>query len=369
MISPQIKRLYQSVIIVVVVGFFIFLSTANIIVINNSDFSIYNSGWNGCSNLAMKSFQAGVFQPTFRYNHSSFTPVQQSFEDVFLDAESSCLFIIGPQTLFTASEIKYVDDFVSRGGLLFLADDFGSGNSLLQGLNTTSRFSNKLLLDLSFEKNASFVAISNFSDQSRFRFTDFGFLLLNYPSSLIVSKNATVVFSSSELSWLDSNGNGKRDSDELGGPFPVLSVESYGDGEIVLLSDPSLLINGMAEFGDNKKVQMKLFDFLLVGRSTVVFDESHRDFLIPFQISYLFTSQLSVGYKIAILLLVVFIFMFLFTSLPKNIFALVYALIHKKSVEYQSYSDDELVDMICKKHPSWNKNKVKFIVQRLNSNG
>jgi hypothetical protein len=368
-ISLQIKRLYQSVVIVAVVGFFIFLSTANVVVINNSDCSIYNSGWNGCSTLAMKSFQAGVFQPTFRYNHSSFTPVQQSFEDVFVVAEQSCLFIIGPQKDFSDSEIRYVDDFISKGGMLFLADDFGSANSLLQGLNTSSRFSNKLLLDLSFEKNASFVAVSNFSDQSRFSFTDIDFLLLNYPSSLIISKNATVVFSSSPLSWLDSNGNGKRDSSEPVGPFPVLSVESYGEGEIVLLSDPSLLINGMAGFADNKRFQTQLFDLVLVGRSTVVFDESHRDFLIPFQISYLFTSQLSVGYKIAILLLVVFIFMFLFTSLPKKIYALLYERFHKKSIDEHSYSDDELVDMICKKHPSWNKNKVKFIVQRLNSNG
>jgi hypothetical protein len=368
-ISSQIKRLYQSVVILAVAGLFIFLSTANVFVINTSDFSIYNSGWNGCSTLALKSYQAGVFQPTFRYNHTSYIPVQQSFEDFSLNADVSCLFIIGPQTMFSDSEIDYVDDFISKGGMLFLADDFGSANSLLQGLNTSSRFSNKLLLDLSFEKNASFVAVSNFSDQSRFSFTDIDFLLLNYPSSLIISKNATVVFSSSPLSWLDSNGNGKRDSSEPVGPFPVLSVESYGEGEIVLLSDPSLLINGMAGFADNKRFQTQLFDLVLVGRSTVVFDESHRDFLIPFQISYLFTSQLSVGYKIAILLLVVFIFMFLFTSLPKKIYALLYERFHKKSIDEHSYSDDELVDMICKKHPSWNKNKVKFIVQRLNSNG
>jgi hypothetical protein len=368
-ISSQIKRLYQSVVILAVAGLFIFLSTANVFVINTSDFSIYNSGWNGCSTLAMKSFQAGVFQPTFRYNHSSFTPVQQSFEDVFVVAEQSCLFIIGPQKDFSDSEIRYVDDFISKGGMLFLADDFGSGNSLLQGLNTSSRFSNKLLLDFSFEKNASFVAISNFSDQSRFSFTKSSFLLLNYPSSLIVSKNATVVFSSSDLSWLDSNTNAKRDTGEPVGPFPVLSVETYGDGEIVLLSDPSLLINGMAKFGDNKIFQMQLFDSLFVGRSTVVFDESHRDFLIPFQLSYLFTSNLSVWYKISILLLVVFIFMFLFTSFPKKIYALLYDVLHTKSIDEKKYSVDELVDMICKKHPSWNKNKVKFIVQRLNSNG
>lgn len=367
MISSQIKRLYQSVILLTVAGFFIFLSTANPVIINSHDFSIYNTGWNGCSNLAIRTYETSVFQPTFRYNHSSFMPVQQSFEHYDLLPNQSSLFIIGPKTAFSNSEIKYVHDFVSQGGLLFLADDFGSGNLLLQGLNTSSRFSNELLLDLSFEKNASFVAISNFSDKIGFTIEQPCFLLLNYPSSLLLSEKATKHFSSSPLSWLDTTVNGKKDDDEPSGPFPVFASESYGDGTIVLLSDPSLLINGMRDYAANKQFQTKLLDALLAGRSTVIFDESHRDFLIPFQLGYAFTTALSLEMKLAILLLAVFLFLFLFTPLPKKMLVFFMGLVQVKENDDKHYSTQELMQIIAQKHPSWNMKKIKMIIERMNT--
>jgi hypothetical protein len=369
MISPEIKRLYQIVIILSVAGLFVFLSTANPMIKNNSDFSIYNTGWNGCSDIALRTYKTGQFQPTFSYNHSSFTPVQRSFERYSLKPDESSLFIIGPTTEFTSSEIDYVHRFVSSGGLLFISDDFGSANSLLEGLNTSTRFSNELLLDLSFEKNASFVAISNFTNHLGFRFENINFLLLNYPSSLVLSDDAVTLFSSSSLSWLDTTRNGKKDDDEPAGPFPVFAVEPYGSGEIVLLSDPSLLINSVKEYADNQRFQIQLMDNLLKGRTTVIFDESHRDFLIPFQISYFFTSEITLGFKIAILLLAVFLFLFWFTSLPKQIVAYFVKLRGFKNKDEKHYSTQEIMQIIAEKHPGWSKKKIEMIIERMNNNG
>ena len=59
------------------------------------------------------------------------------------------------------------------------------------------------------------------------------------------------IASSSIASWLDSDANRAQDIGEPKGPFPVIARERLGQGSIILLSDPSVLINGMREQLDN----------------------------------------------------------------------------------------------------------------------
>jgi len=367
MISLQTKRLYQSAIILLLAAVFVFLSSANPVIINNHDFCIYNTNWNGCSNLAIRTYKTGQFQPTLSYNHSSFEPIQQSFIDYQLNPIDSSLFIIGPKTEFSSSEINYVHNYVSNGGTLLLADDFGSANSLLTGLNTSTRFSTKLLLDLSFEKNASFVAISNFHNQSNILSENLSFVLSNYPTILRLSKQAVLLASSSEVSWLDTTVNGKMDADEQKGPFPVLAVESYGDGKIMFCSTPSVFINNMRSVGDNNRFRTEIMNYLLNGKNRVIIDESHRDLLVPFQMGYAFSTSLSVFYKIAILLLAVILFVYLFTPLPQHVIKKISKMLWKNAEADQSYSSQEIEKIILQKHPDWDKKKISLIIKRMNT--
>lgn len=364
--SHTIKRLYQSVVVFGLAGFFIVLASVNIYVINTTDFSMYNSGWNGCSSFALETKEKGEFQLTITYDYGTSTIEQKSFISYELDPATSCLFIIGPKTPFSNEEINYVHTFVSNGGRLFLADDFGSGNMLLKGLNTTSRFSRNLVLDLSFEKNASFVALFSFSNVSHPLTENISSILLNYPSSLQLSNNALPLAFSSDMSWLDANLNGKKDENEPRGPFPVLAVEPYGNGSIICFSDPSVLINSMDPYFSNKEFRSQLINFLLQGKQHVIIDESHRDMPVPFQMGYQIISDISPLFKISILLLAVIVFLVLFTSIPKDLVTYLFYVMGLKEKETKRVSISSLVHELSQKHPNWDKTKIQALIERMN---
>lgn len=362
-----VKRLYQAVLLFGTGGFLIFMATATPVVLTSTDFSIYNAGWNGCSDLAVYTYHLGKLLPTLTYNKTTLTPVGKSVTRFHLDAPNTTILIIGPRTPFSSEEAAYIRQFLLDGGMLLLADDFGTGNTLLQQINASSRFSNALLLDLSFEKNASFVSIFTVHNSSHPLTENISGFLFNYPTSLHTGENTTVLASSSQLSWLDQNMNGKEDDNEPTGPFPVYAIESYGRGEIVLLSGPSILINSMATQLDNEKFRYQLLSYLFNGRDTVLFDESHRDVSLPLNMGYVFPSAISLSMKISILLLAMCVFLFLFTTIPtefmnsfmKKIFP------GRKTLLQQQSS---LIDTVIEKHPSWDRGKLERIMKRIEQN-
>ncbi len=368
MILRHIKRLYQSVFLFLVAGFFIFLAMANPVLINHTDFSIYNTGWNGCSSLAHRTYSTGSLQPTLSYNQTTFTLKQESFITVDLQPANDSLFIIGPRTSFTAEETQYVDSFVSQGGTLFVADDFGTANLLLSELNTSSRFTTDLLLDLSFEKNASFVALFTIHNHSHPLLRNITGLLLNYPSCLQPDPQAEVLISSSALSWLDTQPNGKQDTAEKQGPFPVLTEEPYGNGTIVLFSGPSLLINSMDSYLSNQLFRSHLLDYLLQDKAEVVIDENHRERMIPFQLGYQFTTNIPSFLKISILLLAVILFLLLFTPIPQRMNQKLLNWFQPQTAESINLSSSALLEELIRKHPQWNQYKLRNLIERMKTN-
>ena len=360
-----VKRVYQLAIIVGVTTLLFILAFANPLFINNSDFSIYNPGWNGCSNIAIKSYKTGKLQPTFYFEDSELTLAQHSFSDYNLIANESCILIIGPRSSFTSIEIDYIQNFLKDGGMLLLADDFGTSNEILNGINASSRFSNSLLLDLSFEKSARFVNIFDFENRSSPIFQNVSRILLNYPTTIKPGKNTNVLAYSSELSWIDRNLNGKQDTNEQIGPFPVFAIESFGKGKIVLLSDPSVLINSMKDKLDNDIFIKNMLKSLYSDRETIIIDESHRDISSPWQISYFLPRTIGFELKIAIVLLVVLLFIVGFTTIPKYILKRLDDLIFKKPEKKLTLTNKELIDDVLNKHPSWNRNKLENILRGL----
>jgi hypothetical protein len=366
--NPTIKRIYQFIIIggIGILLFLLIFTTP--VLLNTDDFSIYNAGWNGCSNLAIKTYETGKLQPTFYVNENELTIGQRSFADYPLTPQNSTILIIGPRTMFTTGEGTYLQNFLTNGGMLLVADDFGTGNDILKTLNTSVRFSGKLLLDLSFEKNASFATIFEFQNISHPLVKNVSRLLGNYPSSLVIRKNSTnvtVLMVSTELSWLDENLNGKQDTNEPKGPFPILAIEPFGKGKIVLLSDPSLLINSMKQPLNNSLFRDNLMQYLYKDRTTVIIDESHYDFSTPFYIAYLFTPQLGNDSKAAIVLLVLSAFLVGFTNIPRIIIKKITRSILRFREPPKRSSIEIKIDELLHKHPSWSRIKLEKIIQRL----
>jgi hypothetical protein len=361
--EASIKRVYQLLIILGLGVLLFVLALTTPLMYNNVDFSMYNPGWNGCSNIAVKTYEQGKLQPTYYVKQSELTIGQHSFADYSLDPDNSSILIIGPQTSFSDHEAEYIKKFLNNGGMVFLADDFGSGNNLLSKINASSRFTNDLLMDLSFEKKASFVTIFDFQNLSYPMTDNVTHILLNYPTSIKPGKNTIIIANSSEMSWLDTNLNGKEDAFETSGPFPVMVVESYGEGEIVMLSDPSVLINSMENQLDNKQFRDNLISYLYNGRSTVIIDESHREISTPFHVAYLFPTSFGVELKTCIILLIVCVFIVGFTSIPKYVWKKFKNLIILPKKQYWESSNDSLVDDLLLKHPSWSKKKLEEIIR------
>jgi hypothetical protein len=373
----SLKRGYIAAMVMVTVVAFLAVSMVSPVVSTTTDFSIFNPGWNGTSGLAVSTYRLGKFVPSFqaRTTGTDITIAQMNLNELSLDPDTTALAIIGPSRPFSLSDGALVGDFVKRGGMLVLADDFGSGNTLLERMGAASRFSGKLVIDLSFEKKPEFsVCFDLIQDPLTTNVTS---LLLNYPSTIF--RNGTtleVVGSTSVASWLDTNNNRVQDPGEPQGPFPVIARELLGLGSILLLSDPSVLINGMRTYLDNGVFVDNLVTLMCSGRSTVYFDESHRTFLDPVSITTRFTGQVSTNAKVILIAAAFVLALWVSTSIVENAVAWTakrarrlwsisigrVLSIRSKGISPEAKGPDEVIEEVSAAHPAWRPGLIKYAV-------
>ncbi|MDQ7850072.1 MAG: DUF4350 domain-containing protein [Armatimonadota bacterium] len=181
--------------------------------------------------------------------------------------------IVIPAVLPHADDIVRLDRYLAGGGVLILMDDFGYGNTVLAHLGIAARFQGTLLVDPLFNyRNPRLPRIADAAAQPAAG--SLQTLVLNRATALSGTDGMTVLAWSSPLSYLDADGNGARGPDEAGGPFPVAAAVAKGAGVLVLVADPSLLINSMVEVGGNKAFLRYLFQFA-GERAQVYLDEAH----------------------------------------------------------------------------------------------
>lgn len=199
------------------------------------DFNLDNPFWNG-----LKNFKQGTKASSVNLTSAvSFTP----------SPSESALFIIAPSGEFSTEEMSLLSSYLKEGGTLVLADDFGSGNSILEGLGLLSRFSRRLVVDPLFRGKASVLPKTvNLSGS----LAQINSLMFNYPTSLqIETGEAGILATSSSFSYFEDSLNGQ--TDKKTGPFSMIAEFSYGKGRIYLVSDSSLFINSMLKEEENGK--------------------------------------------------------------------------------------------------------------------
>jgi hypothetical protein len=193
-------------------------------------------------------------------------------------------------------------------------------------------------------------------------------LLMNHPSTIRPSEKAEILVNSSTTAWLSQDGNDRWDEGEPLGPFPILTIESYGKGKLMVLSEPSLLINDMNKPTrmDNSVFVNNLVDYMTEGRETTIIDESHRDLTDPVQISNSFVSVVDrTEEKIALLMLVSVIFIFLNTSYPRKFLEILMNGVRRILAEKPSEGSDEegIVEIVMKRNPGWDKRVLERLVK------
>ncbi len=169
--------------------------------------------------------------------------------DELAGLESVATLIMIPRVALKPGELAVLESFLGDGGVLVLLDDFGYGNEVLEGLGVDVTFSGAPLLDPLYcqtNQNMPRVVVDMHDGEER-PCT----MVLNHGTWLVVGDEGDVWARSSHFSYGDVNFDGSWDEGEPQGPLPVAVTCRKGRGEVVVVSDASLLINGMLPAGDN----------------------------------------------------------------------------------------------------------------------
>lgn len=221
---------------------------------SNEDFRAENPFWNGTRDIS-SSFPASPLA---------------SLSDLPPSPQGSTLILI-PYLDFTPDELGELKSFVTQGGTLVLADDYGYGNQILEYLGLKARFSGEILLDPLFNrKNKWFPRISHLTSSSVT--SNITSLILNHATCLSDVESDDILAQSSSFSFLDLNGNQAWDEEEPTGPLPVISHHNLGSGKMILISDPSIFINSMETIESNYNFIQNL---AAITTSELLIDQSH----------------------------------------------------------------------------------------------
>jgi hypothetical protein len=216
-----------------------------------------NDGWNGCSQI-----YAMTPRPQLLYSYQTPLPIA-----------TALITIIGPTIPFQSSETAELRSFLQNGGTVLLADDFGTGNGLLQDLNVSARFSGQALADLYFySKTSSFPLISDLVPDPLSR--NITALMLDHPTYIEILNPSLVkvVALSSPFSFVDLQNNGILSPNETTQAYPVIATTHIGTGLLVLVANSNMFDNELIELFNN---QLFFRNLLRIASGTTVFDLAH----------------------------------------------------------------------------------------------
>lgn len=264
------RALLGTLTVVILVGLVVGASVSSV------SFGLYNSRWNGASSLQEQADRVGAQAEIARDT------------DVYGQAapNSTAAVILSPNEPYTEAEVEEIRRFVRRGGTLVVAEDFREhSNDLLAALGVDARLDGQMLLDKQFNWQApTFPVATNVSNHSLV--ANVSQLTLNRGTA-IQPNGATVLVASSEFGFLDTNDNGDIDTSEQLGTYPVATVEPVGQGQVIVVSDPSIAINAMLEREGNRAFIQSIF----TGHERVLLDYSQATGFPPLALAVLLLRE------------------------------------------------------------------------------
>ncbi len=195
----------------------------------NLEYSRYNPDWNGTS-----AFFGLVEAPHGVELHSAAQ---------LTGREGSMLLIIAPRGDLTPDERLRYREFLKSGNSVRLADDSGEGNMILSARGSSLRLSpgNVSSADREYRDPSS---VDAFPTGDEPLVNGLHMVCLNKPA---VVQGGSPMLGTSILTWIDLNGNGRLDREEVLSRHTMMASEKLGNGTIYVLADPSIFINGMLD--------------------------------------------------------------------------------------------------------------------------
>jgi len=316
-------------------------------------YSMHNTQWNGTSALTRRGFVA----------------VTADLADTLSSANATqVLLIVAPSRSFSKEEASSIGDSVRKGGLLVIADNFGSSNELVGLLGLPVKFDNRLLVDpLFYRKQPVFPVISDFTD-SEFSM-GLNELVLDYATILNVTATSEVkvLASSSAFSFLDSNRDGEKSPQEPSGPFPILAELQLGEGKILLFTSPASLANELIDEGNNSALVENVVKYRSrpEHRPVLLYDETHLE-PSPFMAAKLMARQLATSIleggmqlpaklELTALAIVLLAARYVYRKPSKA----------AKKIEPLQVVRSPDVETVLHMHPTWDRVKLEYVAREL----
>lgn len=229
-------------------------------------FSAFNDGWDGTSSLRSVADESGV-----DVKSAADTTAYES-----ANSPETVAFVLSPNSMYRPTEVARLTEFVRTGGTLVVAGDFGPHtNDLLRSVGTSARLDSGQLRDVrSNHRSAAMPVATGVANHSLVAGVES--VTLNYGTA-VEPRGATTLVNSSEYAYLDTDGNATLDASETVGAYPVATVESVGAGRVVVVSDPSVFINAMLDRPGNRQFARSL----MAGHRTLLLDYSHAESALP----------------------------------------------------------------------------------------
>lgn len=267
-------------------GLSICVTVALLVAVSTSTgaFGAFNPSWEGGSELRSIAGQ-GDAEIAFARDTSAYAAVP---------ANDTVAVILSPEEPYGPRDVARIERFLRRGGTVVIADDFGKHtNHLLERLNASARLDGRVLRDEQHNYRSPLMPFAhNVSDHRLVNGTEG--LTLNYGTALRPSdagnstatgfgNGSTLLVNTSEFAYLDENRNQQIDESERLDTRPVAIAENASGGELIVVSDGSVLINAMLDRAGNRAFARRL----VAGHERVLFDESHTDRLPPLVVGVL----------------------------------------------------------------------------------
>lgn len=270
----------KTTLLVTAVAIIILLVFAGRLYFSEADFILENPSWNGYSSVS----------------GADLLPIYDIADLSGLGA-SDTLLVVSPTENYTQEESDMVYTFLQKGGTVIVMDDFGKANSLLEGIDSPITIYSEPLCEYeNYYKNHTFPIVSNINPSDEM--ANVSKLTFNHPALLNVSGSAYTLAYTSSRAWIDYNDNGMLDGQEKLGTYTVVARADYGNGRLLVISDPDLFINSMINMEDNRVFMDNIF------KGTVWIDVGHGRGLTPIgSVYYMIKYDLKVQISIILLLI------------------------------------------------------------------
>ena len=310
-------------------------------------FGAFNSAWDGTSEVREYAEQHGSESRIVR--NTTAYPNRNPNETLAV--------VLSPETAYDSAAAARVERFVKEGGTLLVAGDFGrNSNRLLRDIGANASLDGRLVRDERYNHRSPAMPVArNVSNHPLA--TGVNALVLNH-GTVVRPNGSTVLIGTSRYAYLDGNRNGEIDDAETVTSFPIVTIESVGRGQVIVISDPSIFINAMFERSGNEILLGKLLD----GHRTVLFDYSHAGSLPPLAVAVLVLRE-SVLFQLLFGLFGVGLLAVLSRRNLRATFADEPDPAATDGTKRREESREELVAYLERRYPEWETDRIEQMVE------